>query len=69
MLTFQEVLQMSQADHAKRAAMPRDGVAFFGSPLGSWGSRHAAIRTALCMMQGVPNQLSVTLDCPECELL
>lgn len=69
MLTFTEILQMSQADHTVRARMPRDGVAFFGSPLGNWGSRHAAIRTALCLMQEVPNQLSVTLECPECELL
>lgn len=67
MFTFTELLQMSQADHAVRAAMPRDGVAFTGSELGVWGSRHAAIRTALCLMQEVPNQLPVTLECPDCE--
>lgn len=69
MLTFHEVLQMSQVDHTVRATMPREGVAFFGSKLGSWGSRHAAIRTALCLMQEVPNQLPVTIECPDCELI
>lgn len=67
MLTFHQLLQMSQADHVTRARMPKEGVAFIGSELGAWGSRHAAIRTALCMMQEVPNQLAVTLECPECE--
>ncbi len=67
MLTFQEVLQMSQADHVARARMPQEGVAHHGSKLGAWGSRHAAIRTALCLMQEVPNQLPVTLECPDCE--
>lgn len=67
MFTFTELLALSQADHVTRARMPRDGVAFIGSELGAWGSRHAAIRTALCLMQEVPNQLPITLECPECE--
>lgn len=69
MFDFHQLLQMSQADHATRACLPRDGIPFHGSRLGAWGSRHAAIRTAICLVQELPNQLPVTLECPDCELI
>ena len=68
MLSFQELLNVSQQANASRHLIA--GLdASFGSELGAWGSRKAAIKTALVMMQEVPNQLSVTLQCPESELL
>ena len=66
MLTLVDVLRLSQADHVTRYTVPGD-CADYGTKLGAWGSRHAAIRVALCMMQGAVNTLEVTLECPDCE--
>ena len=68
MLTFQDLLNVSQRANASRHLIAGSD-ASFGSELGTWGSRKAAIRAALVMMQECPNALCVTLQCPESELL
>jgi hypothetical protein len=65
--TFFELLQMSQADHAVRATIPREAEPVMGSKLASWGSRHAALRAAISMIQEEPGTIQITKNCPELE--
>ena len=68
MLTFQDLLGISQQANAQRYTIPGD-CADYGTKLGAWGSHKAAVRAALAMMQECPNALCITLQCPESELL
>jgi hypothetical protein len=70
MLTFTQLLNLSQQSNAMRYRAAASGASTeLGSPLGLWGSRHAALRTAISLVQELPNQLDVTLKCHPLELL
>ena len=70
MLTFTQLLNLSQQSNAMRYRAAASGTSTeLGSPLGLWGSRHAALRTAISLVQELPNQLDVTLNCHPLELL
>lgn len=64
---FYQLLQMSQADHAVRARIPKDATSELGSPLACWGSRHAALRAAISMIQEEMGTIQITFNCPEIE--
>lgn len=67
-MTFADILNISQQIHAKRHQLT--GISTeLGSPLGAWGSQHAAISTTLNMLQGAFSAIPITTDCPESELL
>lgn len=70
MLTFTQLLNLAQESHTLRYRAAANGASTeLGSPLGLWGSRHAALRTAISLVQELPNQLDVTLKCHPLELL
>ena len=70
MLTFHQLLNLSQQSNAMRYRAASGGTSTeLGSPLGLWGSRHSALKTAISLVQELPNQLDVTLNCHPLELL
>lgn len=68
-MTLHDLINQSQKNHATRYLAAADLSPSFGSKLGAWGSHHAAIKTAICMLNGTINSLNVTINCPQSELL
>lgn len=68
-MTLHELINQSQRNHATRYKVAADLCPSFGTGLGAWGSHHAAIKTAICMLNGTINSLNVTINCPQSELL
>lgn len=68
-MTLHELINQEQRNHVTRYQVAADLSPEFGSKLGAWGSHHAAIKTAICMLNGTINSLNVTINCPQSELI